>query len=359
MSGPVTFETWAYFTNVGQFAVDQLTIRLDIDAGAFQTATIVGGPATAETAAKMDPREANQVQVLVQPRDQDGDLPPFPGLDGYTPNLSQSEWFGIRECSIDWLTGRATIQASSAEVIHKDARYAGTSVYDTAVTNLYQLAQYGIGHGYAAAVTDRMSAAAVAIPAGDRRLIQPGESYADFFESELSAAGGRLFSAVGKPYIADREDPPRDQSIVTLTLSTTPDLDGVPVVSVTETRSIDGDWADCIMVRYEYTNGAGNQVTSYQVAGHTTGNTQRRALLLDRDRAPSGSNLAASILGRSILRGQAFEAVCMIDFRVRPGVKLTLARPDGNIDLGLCRAVEYRVHEGRMTVTSQIDEPIE
>lgn len=364
MTGSREFETWALFTEDFQINVDELTIRLDIDAVAWQTITMTGGPVENPVdAATIDPRKLGGTSVMVWVGAHDlagNELRSFPGTYQYAANQTQSEQYIVRSTDVDWVTGKVTIEAASAELTHVDARYIGTTVYDTGATNLFELARYGIGHGYAATVVDRMGAASVAIPAGDRRLIQPGESYWDYMVSELSAAGGRVFETVGTRHvIADREDPPRDPAIVSLVLSTTPDIDGVLVESVREARSLDGDWANAVIVRYDYTNSAGTQVTSYQRAGKADGTEQVRALSLSRDRAPAAANLASSILGRAQRRGQEFESLCAIDFRVRPGVNLTLARPNGTIDLGLCRSVEYRLPEGRMTVRSQIGEPID
>ncbi|WP_417561873.1 hypothetical protein [Microbacterium sp.] len=359
-----TFTTWVGFDVPFQLPnIDEVTITLDIDAVAWQTVNLTGGPlVNPSDADAIDPRINGGIGMLVQVRAQDlqgNELRSFPGTYQYAANQTQPEFYMVRSTNVDWVTGKVTVEAASGELQHLDTRYVGTTVYDTGATTLFELARYGVGHSDAVPLTDRLSAASVPISAGDRRLIQPGESYWDFMVNELSAAGGRVFeSGAGYHVIADREDPPRDTTITTLALSTSPDLDGVLVESVTETRSIDTDWADAVIVRYDYTNGAGNKVTTYQTAGQADGTLQTRALSLSRDRAASGANLATSILGRAQRRGQAFETVCAIDFAVRPGVDLTLARPSGTVDLGKCRSVEYRIHEGRMTVRSQIGEPI-
>jgi hypothetical protein len=341
--------------------VDELTLSLDVDRVTWKRATIdlKGVPkslrALCDTTAPGVPLPGISFNVFQRGRF--GALTrvyPRPDYTSSNPGIEAlySSWYDapLHEDTI-------SLSLSSDETPLSDRRRLAATAVDTGATSVRGLVDYtSANSGMGATIIDRMGAGAAAIPAGDRRLFQPGESYWDLFASELNAAGGRFYSGYVYWVLAARDDPPRDLSVTDLTLSTHPAIPGVLVTRADENDSREDDWCDAVICKFDYVNGSGTRVTAYQTAGPAV---HSRAQQFEFDRAPSSANLAQQILTRASQRGRSYTLECQLDFAVRPGVNLTLARPDGSITLGMCRSVDYRVYAGTMTVRTQTSQPLE
>jgi len=346
-----SFRASASIDNDTLFKTHDVTISVDIDRIDWITADVVIGPISDTVLAALDPR-TDFAQLVTVEMSQTTDAGASLG--------GRSETLVCRSVQVDYLADTITVRAASSESLLRDAIHAATTPLDTGQTTLRNLVDYAIQNAYTAGLTltDRISAGSVSIPAGDRRMLMPGESYWDLIEQEVNAAGGRLYFTNGLPELSPRNDPPRDRSISGVTLYTHgPEA---TVTSLTQTLDRDGDWANAIVVQYDYQDTNGDRITSYQAATPPGGSPQQtRGSRVDYDRAPSSSNLATQIRDRALTRGREFEVTARIDFTVVPGLALTIDRPTGPMQLGMIRSVEYRLSDGEMTIRSQIGQPIE
>jgi hypothetical protein len=266
----------------------------------------------------------------------------------------------VAEAERDILTGEVWVECVGWEHRMVDKGRVASTVVDHGHANVLALANSLVSSAIAAGITitDNMGASSALIAAGDRRLIQPGETNWDVLEAEASAAGGRMYADVSGIILAPTSDPPRLKPYTPPTISAhDPEAPGAALVRLREKVARAGDWADGVVCRYDWRDAAGVNKTEYWAS--TGASTKARTINFNRPRP--AANQANAIVARSLLRGRTVTADCRADFRYRPGYDLVVATPTGTTNYGMVRAVEYTLTgdgEALMTLTAQTGQPL-
>lgn len=372
-----TAQLWNDYTHdFEDLDVEDIVVSQDIDRVDYCEATIILASVTPDQWVSMDPREdasvpyySRQVTFQIQQYDVDdnllGQVPPvdvFPGFN--TAKLY------IRTVERDRITGRVTMRLAGGESFLAERRRLSGAGVDTGATTVGELVTYSLFDTFGAAVTSYDGIVnSTAIPAGDRRMFNPGESHIDLIRPELDAINCRLYDVWGNVWRAMVRGTSGDTiKLATFTQQDTSeswpsgapaDVDGI-VSSITETVSRDGDWADGVLIKYDNTDNGGTVSWSRSSAGVNT-----RGLYLTFNRAaPAGGDTPAEDMEtRTRRRGADYiiEARCRLD--VVPGRPLDIYlrnAPDGAeiINDLTIRSVEWRPREGTMTVRAQTGDPI-
>lgn len=336
-------------------SVISAVVSYDVDRAPYVAAQVV---LKGDQRTRADGRTGARLRLRILQVDATGAIRSrFPASTGYGAIGYDHSDLRIQDTDYDVLADETTIVAVGAEQRLMDKiRLAGTTV-NTAATTALALANWSLSDvlGTTPVVTDRGAVAAgAAIPAGDRRLMQPEESHWSNLETELSVVNVRLYADAGGNWaIARRDDPPRNTADGPFFGST---LDGDPSSKIIVTRIISrirrGDWYDGILAKYTYINGAGTSTTSYQQSG---GGANTRGRVVQINRTPPAGNNAQAIANRYGLRGSAFDITAQIHFGLVPGASFTIGgRPSGLIDPGAIQAVEWDTGSGEMTIRSRL-----
>jgi hypothetical protein len=349
-------------TETRPLEVRRMTVSLDMDRVPFVTLSIVIAPVDDTTWQWLDPRQSGT----------DGGRLLW-GIDRWnadTENYIHGLPFReaphvasfpagnacIRRRRRNILTGEITIEATSYEVLMEDKRRVASTVATIATaTNLFDmvlaaLADCAIGTDLSPSIADSSGASGVAVPAGDRRLWLQGQSWTEFYESELAATGRRLYdSAKGNDFHITFDTAAPLAFTQPSTIALTDGVDG-QIIRLEETTDRD-DWADGVLVKFQYVNGAGTNVISYQPAPAGGANTKARFVTESRP-APS-SSFADRIRTRTLIRGRTYELEATAELQAHPGQTVT-ATVAGVPYVSQIRSVEFRYPDGEMTIRSQL-----
>lgn len=341
-----------------------MKVDLDVDRVPFGRATLTLEGAPQAVLDQSDPRRTAGVNVgwsVMRRPGLTADLSTADYLPGPLPDgtMPQDALMMLRRSEWDALTDTLTLECSTREAWLTDMIRIAGNTQDTAAINVSKLVEYAINAAYGGggAFLDWSNLTSFALPAGDRRLMQPGESCWDLIETELTNADSRLYGdlAAGAFITSSRANPPRpllwpDALIATTSADATGDL---LVTNVTKTLDRDA-WANAALVKYSYTTGSGTSVVSYQSSGFGAA----KAVSVEYDRAPSSGNLALGIATRAAKRGSAFSLTAGLNFNARPGRTVTLRRPGkADLNLGMIRAVEWDLATAEMTIRTEIGQP--
>lgn len=297
--------------------------------------------------AALDPRAQNTLAaapIRMRMTELAGDgtiLRYWPGF--YAATDEDLAWLWIRRIQRNWASRTMTLTLSSGEPFLDDRiRLAGTSV-DTAATTVRNLVNYSLGDVFAASLGVYSPIVnTTAIPAGDRRLFQPGQSHLDLIKSELDAIDCRLYDMYGRIWNAELRTTVAAEQV---RLSTSPDYgtNCDPIVwEVTDTLSRDGRWADGVLIEYD-TRAFGGTV-AWQRSGsgsHTKGT------VVHRTRPAPTANAADKLATRTALRGRDTDVTARARLDVRTRCKAAIFTFDATLQ-GDLRAVEYSFPEGTM-----------
>lgn len=275
----------------------------------------------------------------------------------------------LRTVSRDFISGDVEIRVAGSESMMDDKRRNSGTTLNTGATTVQSLVSYSlndvIGAG-AYSLSADATVAGTAIPAGDRRLMLPGESHSDLIEPELAAINSRLYDYWGFFFFAGSRDTPPNYKDSTepilIRLAAYTDAEGyLPadvdpcVLSVTETVTRDGDWADGILVKGDYEDGAGTRVIWYQASG---GGANTKGRVVPQNRAQPSANIAEQMVRRSRLRGREFTVTARNRFDVVPGASLQVFLIGGTVLSAIVRAVEWDIESGVMTIRALTGTPI-
>lgn len=127
-------------------------------------------------------------------------------------------------------------------------------------------------------------------------------------------------------------------------------LGSSPVLQeVTDTVSRDDDnWADSVVVRYSWTDMAGDASTATDSAVARLAPTKTK--VVDHAFPYPGPGAAQHVLTRALARGRAIASRAVSDYSVRPGMQVILDLPDGS-HVGRVEAVTWSLDDDRMTIT--------
>lgn len=257
------------------------------------------------------------------------------------PSAEAGLW--VRAITRDWTARTVTIRLSTKEPFLNDRiRLAGTSV-DTAATTVRALVNYSLTDVFGGDVLNDYATIvnSTAIPAGDRRLFQPGQSHMDLIKSELDAIDCRVYDEYGVIWTALA----RTGTLGQVRLSTAPEYgtDCDPIVwEVADTLSRDGRWYDGVLIEYDTRAFGGTVAWQRSGAGAHT-----RGQVVNRDRPAPTANAADKLVTRTSIRGRDTDVIARARLDVRSRMTAAIFTFDATLQ-GAIRAVEYSFPEGTM-----------
>jgi len=256
----------------------------------------------------------------------------------------------VRDVDIDFVRQTVTIGLTSAEVRCEDKKRIAVNTLDTGATNVAELFAYAITDvGEASKVGFLDAAVLESVPAGDRRLWMQGESASALFNAELAAVDLRHYGDdIGRHHARKFDDPP------TAIGASVPLVDGDSgtLISATESRSRESGWRDATLVKAQYVNGSGTQITDYQ--RYPSGGENFKGEVVNLTRAIPSANYAEYATKFAQRRsGRNVTLVAHLDFTIRPGrtIALTFDGVGGATDVAIRpEKVAYRPDDGEMTI---------
>lgn len=350
----VKVEYTAYVTgdSGNPLPVTNIVASMDRDRVSFCEATLECTALSETQLADLDPRNGVTVAWRAELQELDGTIihriPDYAILPG-SPAVM---W--VRTVQNDPLNNSATIRLAGGESMMDDKiRNAGTT-NNTGATTVAALVDWSLGDvfgGYT--VTHATVASATAIAAGDRRLMLQGESHMDLVKPELDAINCRLLDFWGLLWSTKV----RDDVNGTLELSTIPGVAGAdPIVyEYTESISRDGEWADGVLVKYDYENSGGTRVVAYQASG---AGANTRGVVLNRDRAAPAANAADQIVTRTVVRGYDIDVTARLFFDFDAYFALIVHLPGGVEKESHIRSVTWDIGAGEMRIRAQSGNPL-
>lgn len=258
----------------------------------------------------------------------------------------------VRTITRDALNRTATIQLAGGEALMMDKRRMSGAGIDTGATTVNSLVIWSLTDVFGSyALTSAAIASATAIPAGERRYFNPGESHIDLLQPELDAIDCRLIGLWREDAweIIVRDD---DSGTMKLGSYTGGPGDVDPIIfGYTETATRDGDWADAVMFRFDTTDTGGSVV--FQRSG-TGANSRGRTFDRNRQGAP---NTADATAARTNVRGYEVDVDARIRFDIDAYMTLEAYLPD-NVRTVRVRGIEWDVEAGVMRIRAEVGEPV-
>lgn len=346
--------------------VTNIVATQDMDRVPYTSATITVAGMSDEVFEAIDPRnDYEDAPIIFRIRQKADDGTGTPETIDYLPNavalsgVDSDAWIWPRSIDRNYLTGEVTIVGGGREQLMDDQRRNSTTSFDTGVTDVLEQVQWALNQvfgGYF--LTDDPILSATAIPAGDRRIINPGDTYNEFIEPELQAIDCRLYDNWGRSWAAVLRDdaPTYTGAPTTVELASyegEPDTDPI-VFEADETRTRDTDFADGVIIEFDNT-AVGGTVTFQRStpAAHT------RARYITWNRPAPADDAATAVATRSRIRGREYTIRARIRFDVRPGMALTCYLPNEYLLEGVIRSVEWDIAAGEMTIRAQQGIPVE
>ena len=349
---PVQYTLTASILQIGEanehnLTVTGITFSLDMDRSPYGLATIT----------IKDPGDT--VWPLLDPREKDWHFRwDVTGLDPdgvEVARWSAFSWF-ILDAQRHFDQGTVTIDCSTYETALDERIRNSESQVDTGAANLEALFYWVmdqmadeypfIGQSFTAAGVDP---GGVTLPAGDRRIMGSGETFMNVLEPEFTAAGMRLRGrlATGDGWAITAPD-----SVVFEGRPTTLDLsDGIAgnLSTFSERVSRTGDWADGVLVKYEWLS-----VSTPMVAYHRSGSgVNSKGIVITQNRAKPAGNAADDIVARTKLRGKTYEVTGPAHPDVWCAQALTV-HYGGSTYPSQIRSFELSFPEGSMTLKAQV-----
>lgn len=357
------FVDWAVFTSGlsgwKPLPVEEVRASADWDRTPLIIAEIITGPVDGATWAALDPRRGARVRGRIRQLDMAGTelgaLPWSPYPPGGLPMILQ-----VRTVTRDHVTGKITIRAAGRESLLADKRRISGDPVDTGAATVYSLTLWSLYDVFGGAAFIADPATSEPIPAGERRLMNPGESHEDLLLPELDAIGCRILDGWGRTWSVTKRDAvePTGLTLSTYAEGANPDADPA-VVAATETISRDDTWADGILMKYQP---PGGDIT-YQRSG---AGVNTRGLVVTRDRAAPAGNVADEVAGRAVARGYDVEVTARIRFDLTLGKynnptpqQIVIDTPeDDSAIVATIRAVEWDTDTGLMTIRANTEDSL-
>jgi hypothetical protein len=254
----------------------------------------------------------------------------------------------VRSLVVDEVSGITTLRAVSGEVITEDKHNIATVAHPTTADNVEKLVRFAVEDAGGLLTYVDPSAAATALPTGDRRIWMQGESLSQLYEPELAALDLRLFmDEVGEFHVRPFTLPPTWATPA----SVLEDGDDGTIQSFRSSIDRD-DWFDATLVKADYDDSTGTRVTDMQIYPSTGAN--RKGSVTSIDRPIPSSTYAQSVVERAEDRSDRVEIVAQLDFAHRPGrsIDVTVRGNSATIhpevvtynpDAGTLQVVGYRI----------------
>jgi hypothetical protein len=340
--------------------VESIVPSMDVDRMTFCEAVVTVANVTNEQWAWIDPRQTGgatytrQLHIQVKQFDMAGALLGQIPAQHLIPDEKAALW--IRSATRDRITGRTTINVAGGESILNERRRNSAVSTDTGATTVSALIFWSLLDTFGTATLDSAPIVlSTALPAGDRRKMNPGETHIELIRPELDAINCRLYDVWGLVWSAQV----RATSGTTIKLATYTQEEGAPsdadgiVSSLFETVSRDGDWADGVLIKYDNTDNGGTVNWAVSSSGNNT-----KSLYLTFNRAAPTGPVAQDMETRARARGLDYiiEARCRLD--VLPGRPLEVHLRDEVLTGLTIRSVEWHPLEGTMNIRAQTGDPI-
>lgn len=349
-----------------EIPVTNVVMSMDIDRVPYCAATITASGVTEAMWKALDPRtlallsSSGNIRMWLREYDSTGAFRAAVGATGLSDSTRKCYLF-IRDVQYDRVAGTITIQASGGESIMDDKKRLAPTAIDTAAATVYDLVLWSLYDVFTSvSLANDPIVSATAIPAGDRRLMQPGDSFSDLVEPELSAIDCRLYDYWGALWCAyGRNHAPGSYGALPMYFSTFTQDEGAPPVAdpivyeVSETATRNGDFADGVMVTYDMRKFGGT--VAYQRSG---GGVNTKGRLITWERPAPASNTADQVVTRTVIRGHDMVITARARMDVSPGQTLTVFLRDSVTLTGSIRAVEWDADAGTMTINAQSGQPI-
>lgn len=350
--------------------VKEIRVSLDVDRVPYATARFVFQDLPEQFWQNLEPRRAPYTQVAfrLEHWDLDADavasrLPASSLLTAATSSTFAN--LIVVSADRDIISGECVVETVGQDYQFLERGRPIPGTIDHGQPNVRDLAgwivtQHGPGPY---TIPDYMSAATTLIPAGERRQVHPGDLDWDLLEPEASAIGGRLFADLaGQFCLALTADPPRVKPYTPPVISAhDPDAGGPPLTALRERVERDGDWADIVLVEYDWRDASDVDHVEYWWYEPPGGSSKLQKFQFDRPKP--GGNQAQEIRNKSLQRGRFVQATCRADFRYVPGYDLVVNLAPGTADVnyGMIRRVEYSIRgtgEAVMDLTAQTGQPL-
>lgn len=339
--------------------VSEIVVSQDVDRFTECEATLILASVTDQQWRALDPRLALLASKVPAP-------PVEWKLRQYTlpedvevfalPAAADPATMYVRSVRRDWILGTVEVELAAGESILEERRRNASNSLDTGATNVHELIEYSLFDTFGGyTLSDDLPL--VAIPAGDRRMFNPGESHIDLIRPELDAINCRLSNLWGFEWYAGPRETTGDViKLATFTQEDGADADVDPIVSeIVEEVSRDSGWYDGILIKYDNTDNGGSVTWSRSGDGDNS-----RSLFLTFDRAApgAGSAPADAIQARAFQRGHdiILEAACSLE--VVPGRPLEVHTRAGILFDLTIRSVEWSPVQGTMRIRAQTGDPV-
>jgi len=124
------------------------------------------------------------------------------------------------------------------------------------------------------------------------------------------------------------------------------------ITELEDSIDLDADlWADAVVIRYEWTDLAGERQQATDVApANYDGNGLTRVRVLDYESPYPGPGAAQHVLNRAQAQGHQLVPEAVNQYQARPGARVIVVRPDGWM-AGFISAVTFSFDDNRMRIT--------
>lgn len=344
--------------------VKSATISVDADRINFTEATLVCALPPEEVIDVIDPRAQDgllgaPIEFRIRQFDasddtQIGNLPPDSVIGG-------NDWGELWTRSVEpnYMTGECIIRLASGESMMSDKLSISAGDVDTGATTVEELVEYCLFNVFGgASYTIAAIVSATNIPAGDRRLRLIGNDMLSTCRNELDAINCRLSDYFGRLWKAEER---HVSSATVWEFSTFTQDEGAPagfdpiVTEFTRTITRDGDWADGVLAKFDWTSAAGTRTVGY----HRTGaGVNTKGFMKTYNRPKPAANTADQLLSRTVIRGDDITITARNRFDILPYEQVHLYHRNGAL-AGNIRSIEWNTDTGLMTVRAQTGAPVE
>lgn len=272
---------------------------------------------------------------------------------GHVSAVSQAYWSPWNDDAIPGSAMRGNFVVVDRTIDHQAHTVTLTGYTDEALLSIYRLVAKQPETSGSNSVRDTVNYAlrkigAALQPGPTDALIEevgaivwePGVTAWDYVRGIAEAAGLVVRCDERRRWTLTRRDARRPETVV-LARST----------QITEQITLDGDrYADAVVVRYEWTDTAGDKRVRYDTASRSAEPT--KVVQVERSTPYPGPGAADYWLKRLSSRGRVFEMDQVSDYSYRPGMQFTASVPATPTALGYLEQIEWILPEATAHITT-------
>lgn len=265
------------------------------------------------------------------------ELNPNAALSGSTRPMN----LGVRSLEVDHRTARVTIELASDEAILLDYAPSGTAPIVLGLTSVRDTVEHVLGEIGATLVAGTLDDTVEA----EATTWNPGVNGWDFVEPLVQKSGLRLWCDEFRQWRLDETLAIRPGAVVLTQTGT--------LTEATDTLSRDVDeWCDAVVIRYEWTDGAGARQIAYDSAVAPGGGSKVRLVVKPDTRYP-GPGAAVYVLRRTAGKGRVVDVEAINDYLASPGVACVISIPNAPTQTGVISGVTWRQPADEMRIKSR------